>query len=518
MTGKWLSCSPVLSPGIPKPGVPRFPPCLRHLLESYLFDSKPSQELRVISGLVFASQFRTVISTPNKVFFRMIRNLLYCCVFFGFLVDSASADWLRFRGPNGTGIAQSDTPSQFGENENLKWKLKLPGRGVSSPIVVGDKVFVTCYSGYGMGNNEGKIEDLKRHLVCVDRISGKTLWAKSVNATMPEDSYRPPGVTTHGYASHTPVSDGKSVFAFFGKSGVHAFDLEGNGLWSQSVGNEPSNKGFGSAASPIVSDKHVIVNAADESLSMVWLDKATGEVVHKVEAGALGECWSTPALMGTGDKTEVVISVIGEIWGMNESTGKLRWYANGVNARNAQVSILAGDNGIVYATGEEAYAVKVGGKGDVSETNTLWEGSVRTRYATPVLHEGHLFSISGPVVECINSSDGTRVFQERLPSSASNTGSASSDNQAQQGRGQGGFGGRGGGGGGSDFASPVLAGGKIYFTMGSGLVHVISADPEFKHIAANDLSFDKSGFGGTPAISDGQIFLRSNTHLYCVGE
>lgn len=444
----------------------------------------------------------------------MIRPLLLCCLFFSLLANPASADWLRFRGPNGSGIAQGDAPTEFGKDNKLKWKLELPGRGVSSPIVVGDKVFVTCYSGYGMGNDEGDIEDLKRHLVCVDRNTGKTLWSKIVDATMPEDAYRPPGVTTHGYASNTPVSDGKSVFAFFGKSGVHAFDLDGKELWSQSVGNDPSFKGFGSAASPIVSEKHVIVNAADESLALFWLDKATGEVVHKVKAESLGECWTTPVLVKTPDTTEIVFSVIGEIWAMNEATGKLRWYANGVNSRNAQVSVVAGDDGIVYATGEESYAVKVGGRGDVSEANTVWKGSLRTRYATPVLHNGHLFSISGSVVECVSAKDGTRVFQGRLPASEA-SGQSTGNQGARGGFGEGGRGGRGGGG---DYASPVLAGDKIYFTMGSGVVHVISAEAEFKVIASNDLSFDKSGFGGTPAISDGQIILRSNSHLYSFGE
>ena len=140
----------------------------------------------------------------------------------------AFADWDRFRGPNGTGIATCDAPVEFGADKNLSWKLELPGRGVSSPIVVGDRVFVTCYSGYGMGDDKGSVEDLKRHLVCVDQKSGRQLWVRTVNAKMPEDQYRPPGVTTHGYASNTPTSDGKLVYAFFGKSGVYAYDLDGN--------------------------------------------------------------------------------------------------------------------------------------------------------------------------------------------------------------------------------------------------------------------------------------------------
>ena len=329
------------------------------------------------------------------------------------LSTSASADWTRFRGPNGSGIATSDAPTEFGKDKNLQWKLELPGQGVSSPIVVGDKVFVTCYSGYGF--EDGELENLKRHLICADRKSGKLLWKKTVDAKMPEDPWQGPGIPTHGYASNTPTSDGTHVFAFFGKSGVYAYDLDGNEIWNQSVGQQPSFKGFGSAASPIVTDQHVIVNAADESLSIVWLDKTTGKEVHRAEADGLGECWTTPILVNNGGKSQIALSVIGEIWGLSNETGKLSWYANGVNSRNAQVSLIV-DDGIVYAIGEEAYAIRVDGKGDLSKENTAWEGRIRTRYATPVLVDGYLFSVSGSVVECVNAKTGERVFQSRLPS------------------------------------------------------------------------------------------------------
>ncbi|TWU03442.1 outer membrane biogenesis protein BamB [Neorhodopirellula pilleata] len=460
------------------------------------------------------------------------------------------ADWTRFRGPNGSGIATTSAPTEFSEGENIKWKIELPGQGTSSPIVVGDKVFVTCYSGYGY--EAGDIEDLKRHLICVDRVSGKQLWKKTIAAKMPEDPWQGPGIPTHGYASNTPASDGTRVFAFFGKSGVYAYDLEGNEIWNQSVGQEPSFKGFGSAASPIVTDEHVIVNAADESLSIVWLDKKTGKELHRAEADGLGECWTTPVLVTNGDQSEIALSVIGEVWGLDNATGKLSWFANGVNSRNAQVSLIV-DDGIVYATGEESYAIRVDGKGDVSEKNTRWEGRMRTRYATPVLVDGHLFSASGSVVECVDAKTGERVFQDRLPST--NAGFSGADRQPEgpgdQDRGDGargdgargdgdrgdqrggvgrdrgirdagGFdsGGRGGrgGGGGDDFASPVAAGGRIYVATNSGMVHVIEAKPEFKVIGSGDMTFDTSGFGGTPAISDDCLFMRSNTHLYCIGE
>lgn len=454
----------------------------------------------------------------------MYRKSLFCSALFGVAIVmplTSFADWARFRGPNGTGISTSDAPTEFGAEKNLKWKMELPGRGVSSPIVVGDKVFVTCYSGYGPDG--GEIENLKRHLVCVDRLSGKSLWTKTVNATLPEDEWSGMGIPTHGYASHTPASDGTHVFAFFGKSGVFAYDLDGNEVWNQSVGKGPSSKRFGSAASPIVTDEHVIVNASDESLSIVWLDKKTGKELYRAQADGLGDCYTTPVLVKNGK--EIAISVIGEVWGLNNKNGKLAWYANGVNSRNAQVSLVAADD-IVYATGEEAYAIRVGGKDDVSKSNTVWQGRIRPRYATPVVVDGRLYSISSSVVECVDAKTGERVFQGRL------TGAAGAAPVEQQrggpgsGRGGpgggfggpgGGFGGRGGPGGGDDYASPVVAGGKIYFTTNAGMVHVIEAGPELKVLASNDMTFDKSGFGATPAISDGCLFIRSNTHLYCVG-
>jgi len=141
------------------------------------------------------------------------------------IVAPAGADWPRFRGPNGSGVAADDkpTPAEFGETKNLRWKVELPGEGVSCPIVVGDRLFVTTYSGYGA---EGGTQlDLVRHLLCYDAKTGKELWRKEIEAVLPEDAYAGMGVPSHGYASHTPDSDGERVYAFFGKSGVKAFDL-----------------------------------------------------------------------------------------------------------------------------------------------------------------------------------------------------------------------------------------------------------------------------------------------------
>ena len=446
---------------------------------------------------------------------------LALCIVIALLCSSADADWLRFRGPNGTGVAESGAPVTFGEGENLRWKAKLPGRGVSSPIVVGDKVLVTCYSGYGMGGENERIEDLKRHLVCVDRASGEIDWKSSVAAAQPEDPFEGIGVPRHGYASHTPVSDGTHVYAFFGKSGVYAYDLDGNELWNKSVGTDSGPRGWGSSASPIVHGDSVIVNASDEAQSLVWLDKESGEEKYRAgPADALVDVWGTPVLMETPNGPEVVVSASGEVLGLNAATGKLSWYAVG-GTTGPRASALAG-NGIVYVMngsrrGVGGVAVKVGGSKDVSESHTLWKTQASVDYATPVLHDGHLYSVGGGgVLTCLNAESGERVFQKRLA-----TGETVSDDDGG-GRRRGGGGMRRGQGGpptnGGDYASPVLADGRIYVTTDSGTIYVVAASPEFELLATNDMSFDSSGFGGTPAVSDGQLFLRSHTHLYCLGE
>ncbi|MGB0740412.1 MAG: serine/threonine protein kinase, partial [Planctomycetaceae bacterium] len=142
----------------------------------------------------------------------------------------SASDWLRFRGPNGSGVSldPESLPTEFSAEKNLKWKAALPGRGVSCPIVIGDRIVVTCYSGYGMDQqNPGEMEELRRHVVCYSRADGKLLWQQEIEPVLPEDAYSGMGVPQHGYASHTPVSDGESVFVFLGKSGVRAWDLDG---------------------------------------------------------------------------------------------------------------------------------------------------------------------------------------------------------------------------------------------------------------------------------------------------
>jgi outer membrane protein assembly factor BamB len=429
------------------------------------------------------------------IFRYSVLALLTICSLTGY-----SEDWQRFRGPAGSGVAiDSDSlPSVWSPEANLAWKTPLPGPGASSPIIVDGKAFVTCYSGYGLTQeNPGDIENLVRHLVCIDMQTGKKRWQKDVKAALPEDPYSGIGVIAHGYASHTPVSDGKNVYAFFGKSGVHAFDMDGIKLWSAVVGKESDPAKWGSSSSPIVYKNTVIITASAESQAIIGLDKATGKELWRQEAKGLDGMWGTPTLVDVDDnRTDLVMCVAKELWGLDPNSGKLRWYADATAAQHAYSSVVL-DGSRVYAftgRGGGSIAIDAGGSGDVSESNTVWEGSITASFASPVRHKSRLYVVSRGVVYVVDANTGARVQQLRLRGARQTGGRMGS----------------------LDYPSPVVVGDRIFYLNGSGQMFVFAVGDKLKQIAVNQVTTDKEDFRGTPAVSNGRMILRSAKYLYCV--
>jgi outer membrane protein assembly factor BamB len=311
---------------------------------------------------------------------------------------------------------------------------------------------------------------------------------------MPEDGYQG-FITEHGYASNTPVTDGERVYCFFGKSGVIAIDLEGKQLWRTSVGKESSNRRWGSAASLILYKDAVIVNAAEESQSIRALNKKTGKEIWQAPGTALELAYGTPAIvMLKNHQAELVVAAPSELWGLNPDTGKLQWYVEHLLTGNICPSIIAdGETVFVFGGFRSAgsFSVRAGGKGDITKSNLLWSSRHSSYVATPVLHDHHLYWIDDRgQAFCVSAKTGEQVYRERV------TGLES--------------------GGRPVYASPVVAGGKIYVPTRWNGVLVLPAQPEFKVLARNRFADDDSDFNATPAISSGQLFLRSNRFLYCV--
>lgn len=410
----------------------------------------------------------------------------------------STEDWTQFRGVNNAGVSTDvKLPLSWSNENNLVWKVELPGPGSSSPITLGDRVFVTCYSGYGVPKaSGGTLQTLQRHLLCVHRVDGKIRWTKTIAGELPEDSYQG-YISEHGYASSTPVTDGERVYCFFNKSGVVAYDLDGNQLWLTGVGKESGNRHWGSAASLILYKNSVIVNASEESRSIVALDKATGKRLWKAEGAALELAYGTPSLVATNDgRTDLVVAVPGEVWGLNPDSGKIQWYAEHQLTGNVCPSVISKEDTVFVFGGFRSagsLALKIGGKGDVTKSHTQWSSKNSSYVATPVLHEGHLYWISDSgLAFCVAADTGELVYKERIP-----------DIKA---------------GGRPVYASPVVSNGKIYISTRWDGVLVLDAKPTFKVLSQNQFAGDDSDFNATPAISNNQIFLRSNQFLYCVAE
>jgi hypothetical protein len=412
---------------------------------------------------------------------------------------ATAADWPQYRGPGGSGISSdANVPLEWSDTKNIKWKIALPGPGSSSPIISGSYVFVTCYSGYGVDAEEsGKIENLKRHLLCLNLDDGKVVWSRSVDALLPEDAFFGMGITEHGYASNTPVTDGQHIYVFFGKSGVLAFDFQGKQLWRADVGHESSNRHWGSSASPILYRDTVIINAAEESRSIRALDKMTGKEKWKAEAAALQLTYATPLVVDLPDgRKQLVIGVPGEAWGLNPETGKLSWYADTELSGNVAPSPVAHD-GIVYFMGgfpgQQTVAIRAGGKGDVTKGHVLWSSRISSYVPSPVLCDGNLYWVNDMgLATCVEAATGKSIYREKLP------------------RGTGERAGK------PFYASVVLIKDRLYAVSRSGDTYVLPAKPKFDVLAHNSLAADKTDFNASPAVSNGKILLRSNRFLYCI--
>lgn len=400
---------------------------------------------------------------------------------------SFAADWPQFRGPGGSGVSDETVPLVWNSAENVIWKIPLPGYGASSPIVVGNKIIVTCYSGFGLDTeNPGDETNMRLHVVCYDRKNGDLLWDKRLEPQLPERPYEQ-FLPEHGYASGTCASDGESVFAFFGRSGVWALDLDGNNLWNVDVGSNTHI--FGSGTSPILVGDLVIVNASVECGDLIALNKRTGQELWR--AADIKDAWNTPALVKSQEgQQELVVNTSGKILGLDPRTGASLWSCDSADTYICP-SVVSHEN-IVYAIGgrgPEVVAVKAGGRGDVTETHRLWVAQESSNVPSPVYHEGHLYWVNDDgIAHCVDVETGETLYKNRVN------------------------------GAGKTYASVVLAGGRLYVVTWHNGTFVLDASPEFNILAHNVFDEDDSIFNASPAISHGQMFLRSNKFLYCISE
>ncbi|MCZ7636341.1 MAG: PQQ-binding-like beta-propeller repeat protein [Verrucomicrobia bacterium] len=279
------------------------------------------------------------------------------------------------------------------------------------------------------------------------------------------------------------------MYTFFGRSGVFAFNHDGDQLWRASVGT--TLNGWGSAASPVLAGDLLLVNASVESESLVALDRRTGREVWR--ATGIKDSWHAPVLVQRSDAgTEVVLAMFRKVAAFDLERGEPRWHCDtGINWYMCPTPIAQG--AVVYAIGGRnpngGLAIRAGGRGDVSDTHVLWRLSRGSNVPSPILHDGHLYFAHENlgIVYCVNARTGEVVYEERLDPSP-----------------------------GQIYASPVLGGDRIYYIGRNGRTVVVAAQPKFAVLGVNTLEGNRGVFNASPALSGDQLLLRSNHALYCL--
>lgn len=402
--------------------------------------------------------------------------------------DAPTPTWTHFRGPGMQGHS-SDTkvPLSWGEKNNLLWKLDLPGDGHSSPIVWGDRIFLTG------ATNGGK----EVHVFCVST-AGKLLWKDTPSTEGRKEQLH----AWQGHASPSCATDGKYVYAFFGSPGVFCYDVDGKQVWKKNFGTFLSKANWGTAASPILYGDTVIVNCDNDGkgsapAALVALDKKTGDVKWSTPRNQ-GRGFGTPLLMKTaGGRLDLVLNGPDGLFGYDPKTGKELWRSVRSNPDDLHkfgepMPVDDGERIFVQSGRTGPYQLlKMPGSGDVTKTHVLHQ-AIRGRrdVASPVLVDGRVY--------CLDKAANLTVFSMKTGEEITTVPLARR--------------------GASSMASPVYVRGKVLWVLDDGTTVVVEPGDKPKVVARNKLPGGKLDYGASPAVVDGRLYIRSRTTLYCIGE
>ena len=421
--------------------------------------------------------------------------------------DSDSDYWPTWRGPDATGVApKGNPPLTWSDTKNIKWKVKLPGQGTSSPVIWGDRIFFltaietdkkgsptaqdTALGGGGRRPFHGGRPPknvYKFDIVCLDRKTGKLLWQKTAREELPHEGHHS---NYGGFASYSPVTDGKYVWASFGSRGVHCYDIDGNHKWSRDFGKMTIKMMFGEGSSPALAGDAVIVVIDHEDDSFIYaLNKETGETIWK-KGRDEATSWATPVTTSVNGRVQVITSATGLIRAYDMETGELLWQCSGQTG-NVIPSPVVGF-GKVFCTsgfrGSALQAIELGRTGDLSGSDAItWQVNEATPYVpSPLLYGDKIYvcSVNRAVISCYQAETGKANFVE----------------QRLEGMGE-------------IFASPVGAADRVYFVGRNGKTQVIKLSEKLQVLATNTLD-DK--FDCSAAIVGDELFLKGKEHLYCI--
>jgi len=416
------------------------------------------------------------------------------------------ASWAQWRGPQSQGVsAEKGLPSEWSESKNILWKTPIAGRGHSSPIVWGDRVFLTtAVEGsvvpgakapvhYDSGevfkhpDSVGAEKSQTVKVLCVSAVNGKPLWDKTVyEGPMYDDRHR-----KGSYASATPVTDGQHVYFYFGTEGAFCFDFNGKQVWKTDLG-KIATQGMGVASSPILHQNLLIIQVDEEwgeRSFMLALDKRTGKQVWKTPRKSMAN-WTTPVIADAGNRLELIASGHESVVSYDPATGKELWHASGLDGYVVPTPLVGHGLGI-FCVGypkKRAVAIKLGGSGNVANTTQIaWTYEKGVAYVpSPIMVGDYVYIISDRgIMTCLEAKTGKVIYEgARVPVPASFT------------------------------ASPVAFEDKILLTSEDGYTFVLKAGTKPEVIRTNSLG---EPIFASPALAGGKIYIRALNHLYCIG-
>lgn len=422
--------------------------------------------------------------------------------------NSDHAHWPQWRGPFFNGLARGDAPTTWSDTKNIKWKTTIPGRGFSTPVIWGDKIFLTTAIPTGVppvtpqpvvsnqpqgdrrGRDSGPQAEHKFEVLCLDRKTGKILWQRTAKTAVPHEGYH----RVYGsFASNSPVTDGRYLYASFGSRGIYAYDLNGKLIWEKDLAVQMKMRlAFGEGTAPLLLDNRLIKVFDHEAGSfIVALDKRTGKELWRVTRDEASS-WSTPLAIEIDGRKQVVVAATRKVRSYDPANGRLLWEAAGLGANVIPVPVY--QNGFVYVMSgyrdPRLMAIKLGKEGDLTGSDSIvWNHTRGLAYtASPVLHDNKLYVITdNGLLSAFNATTGEPYYsQVRLPQTYNFK------------------------------ASPVAANGKLYLATEHGDVVVVRMGEKFEVLATNTLT--DQVFIATPVIAGGEIFLRGQNTLFCISE
>lgn len=427
--------------------------------------------------------------------------ILACCVS---VQAQSSAHWPQWRGPFFNGVARGDAPAVWSDTSNIKWKTSIPGRGHSTPVIWGNRIFLTTAIPIGKpvepaANNEqggqrraaaGPQVEHQFVVLSLDRATGKTVWQRTARTATPHEGFH----RAYGsFASNSPATDGKYVYASFGSRGIYCYDFNGKLIWEKDLGVQMKMRlAFGEGSAPLLhGDRLFLVFDHEAESFIVALDKRNGKELWRAARDERSS-WSTPLAIEHGGRTEIVVSATNKVRSYDAQTGKILWESAGLGANAIPVPVS--QNGVVFVMSgyrdPKLMAIKLGKQGDITGSDAImWSHTRGVPYtASPVLYDNKLYVVTdNGMVSAFNATTGVPHYsQTRLPKSYNIK------------------------------ASPIGANGKLYLATEDGDVVVLRMGEKFEVLGTNTLTDQL--FIAAPVIAGGELFLRGQNTLFCIAD